>query len=84
MTTPPKTMAEIRDEEADRILSTISGYRSKEAFKAGWDARDKLDNEALRMAVEAIEDIVGCEAELFGEKVVKALAEIRKLRGEVK
>lgn len=27
----------------------------QESFKAGWDARDKLDNEALKLAVEALE-----------------------------
>lgn len=26
----------------------------QEFFKAGWDARDKLDNEALKIAVEAL------------------------------
>ena len=61
-------------------------------FKAGFDCRDKLDNEALKIAVEALEKLKpalniafeDCN-DLYYKNVESdlddALAEIRKLRG---
>lgn len=99
MTTPPKTMAKIRDAEAEKYYKE-SGFAPTEwavmNFKAGFDCRDKLDNEALRIAVETLElihknvgsipfsnnDKWGRSLELVYGKSSVALAEIRKLRPE--
>lgn len=93
MTTNHKTMAEIRDEQAhSRAVQIDKKYKPEEftvyanarrSFIKGWDARDKLDNEALKIAVEALEDLIE-RHNYRGEDEwhVKALAEIRKLRGE--
>lgn len=62
MTTPPKTMEEIKNAEAEKysgVEATDSDValwsELSKAFKAGFDCRDKLDNEALKIAVEALE-----------------------------
>lgn len=91
MTTPPKTMAEIRDaacaeyflpENCPREL----GWNNKLSFKAGFDCAyneseklTRVTNEALKIAVEALEFI---ETDLDITHVKAALAEIRRLRGE--
>jgi hypothetical protein len=48
-------------------------------FKAGFDCRDALDNEALKLAVEALEFYNEVK---YGPKAYDALAEIRKIMGE--
>jgi len=62
MTKPPKTMEEIRDAEAEKysgVEATDSDValwsELSKAFKAGFDCRDKLGDEALKIAVEALE-----------------------------
>lgn len=65
-----KSMQELRNAEAEEIANQYaiplirSMYPSlsrgemarlfKEVFQAGWDARDKIDNEALKVAVEEL------------------------------
>lgn len=62
MTKPPKTMEEIRDAEAEKysgVEATDSDValwsELSKAFKAGFDCRDKLGDESLKIAVEALE-----------------------------
>jgi len=62
MTNTPKTMTEIRDAEAEKKKIEIEKTLGQGladicdlVFKAGFDCRDKLDNEALKVAVEALE-----------------------------
>lgn len=76
---PKKTMAEIRDAEADKYQADDSRVKIGPAnsFKAGFDCRDKMDNEALRLAVEALEYFKGSE---FNFKADDALVEIRKIQ----
>lgn len=38
-------------------------------FKAGWDARDKIDNEALKIAVEKLEEIAEFDQVYRGMKM---------------
>jgi hypothetical protein len=54
MTHTPKTMSEIRDEIAEEYCNKIDNNVA-EYFKAGFDCRDKLDNEALKVAVDFLE-----------------------------
>ena len=51
------------------------------AFKAGWDARDKIDNEALIVAIEALEAYASWSSDDEGA-AIEALAKIKELRGE--
>ena len=95
MTNNPKTMTEIRDHSAYQYsLHEKSQYD----FLQGWDSRDKLDDEALKVAVEALEKIridiryainngqFGGPANfVLSSKEIDcdvALANIRELRGE--
>jgi predicted nucleotide-binding protein (sugar kinase/HSP70/actin superfamily) len=64
-----KSLNEIRDAECDKFgyamekkynqieLANMPSIIMDEAFKAGFDCRDKLGNEALKVAVEALEFI---------------------------
>lgn len=97
MTNKLKSMREIRDELADKYQADDSRIKIGPAnsFKAGWDARDKIDNEALSVAVEALEltkkktetDPAG-EVELRARagfiyyRVMEALTKISELMGE--
>lgn len=89
MTTRRKTMAEIRDAEAEkyaeRILNTLEDEDARaRSFKAGFDCRDKLDNEALKLAITALE-IYGMTNETFpeyGDVAISTLAKIRKIMGD--
>ena len=86
-------MKDLRNELAVRPIGGNEGttrYYSEE-FISGWDARDKLDNEALKIAVEALEKIKpalniafeDCN-DLYYKNVEsdlnEALVEIRKLK----
>lgn len=67
MTTPPKTMEQICDSECDKHgyamekkykqieLANMPSIIMDESFKAGFACRDKMDNEALKIAVEILE-----------------------------
>lgn len=62
MTKPPKTMEEIKNAEAEKysgVEATDSDValwsELSKAFKAGFDCRDELADEALKIAVEALE-----------------------------
>lgn len=74
-----KTMEEIKNAEARKYNATEFG--SKIDFKAGFDCRDKLDNEALKIAVKVLRDI--CDYEDYEDSTFKiaryALHEIIKL-----
>lgn len=54
----------MRDAEANNYYNDTecTGWELRafdtDNFKAGWDARDKIYNEALKIAVEAFEDLV--------------------------
>lgn len=52
-----KSMQELRDEEAATYAEDPLNYweSAEDKFKAGWDARDNIDNEALSVAVDALE-----------------------------
>ena len=51
-----KSMTEIRDEAATDWCIEMGVYNKEHfAFQAGFDYRDKLDHEALSVAVEALE-----------------------------
>jgi len=86
-----KKLTKLRDAEAEKFYKDSGWVPSEWAvmnFKAGWDARNNLDNEALKIAVEALElchsrmkMTAWIEDECFW-KIEEALAEIRKLRGE--
>lgn len=57
-----KNKNEIRDAEAekyaDRIQNTLEASDARaRSFKAGFDSRDKLDNEALKIALTALQRI---------------------------
>ncbi len=71
MTKPPKTMEEIRDAEAKKYHGW--GTSANQAYKYGWDARDKMDNEALKIAVEALGKTVNYlhwrEDDLIGDDI---------------
>lgn len=102
MTKPPKTMEEIKNAEAEKysgVEATDSDValwsELSKAFKAGFDCRDKLGDEALKIAVEALKlvqdktetDPAGevelrARAQFVYYRVSDALAEIRKIRGE--
>ena len=57
MTHTPKTMSEIRDEAATDWCIEMGVYNKEHfAFQAGFDCRDRLDNEALKVAVEVLEE----------------------------
>lgn len=78
-----KTMKDLRNELAVRPIGGNEGttrYYSEE-FISGWDARDKLDNEALKIAVKVLRDI--CDYEDYEDSTFKiaryALHEIIKL-----
>lgn len=92
-----KNKNEIRDVESEEHARKI-GYgiedlaiwdQLKDAHKAGLDARDKLDNEALKLAVEQIEGIIlalvqhgqNINPGFLIEHLRKQLAEIKKLTG---
>lgn len=49
-----KSMAEIRDAEADKYYEENSDIFYIDDFKAGFDCRDKLDNEELQLTTEAL------------------------------
>lgn len=80
-----KSMAEIRDAEAEKHCSFIKGPCDFEQriFKAGFDCRDKLDNESLKIAVEALECVFKNSNANRGDwhGCREALEEIRKIRG---
>lgn len=89
MTTPPKTMEEIRDAEAKKYHGW--GTSANQAYKYGFDCafnesekRTRVTNEALRIAVEALNKVMGeaGTSTLANKICANALAEIRKLRGE--
>ena len=99
MNTSPKTMSEIAQSEQDAWLNFSKGlvhfgdssFQSvfENGFKAGFDCRDKLDNEALRLAVEVLERISAYASGEFGwsNLCAETLAEIRaviKTKGESK
>lgn len=62
-----KTKEQIRDEACDKHgyamenkysqveLANMPSIIMDESFKAGWDARDKQNNEALKIALETLE-----------------------------
>lgn len=58
-----KSKTEIRNEAADKYGTHIFdnshslGTYKRADFKAGWDERDKLSDEALKVALEALEKI---------------------------
>lgn len=82
----PKTMTEIRDAEAKKHGDNDWEYGStaEEDFKTGFDCRDSLDNEALKLAIKGLKDI--SKGKDYGENLMDradiVLAEIRKLMGE--
>jgi len=100
-----KTKEQIRDAECDKHgyamekkynqieLANMPSIIMDESFKAGFDFRDKLDNEALKIAVEALEycannadpinDMATAQKFLAMRGICRInLAAIRKLRGE--
>lgn len=95
-----KTKEKIRDAEADKFINRLLGDcdycdLNKSSFVSGFDCRDKMDNEALKIAVEALEycannadptnDMATAQKFLAMRGVCRInLAEIRKLTGEVK
>lgn len=100
--TSPKSRTAMRDEAAEKRWENMPSFAAtelfKDEFKAGWDAATKLDDEALKIAVEALEKIkndiryainngqLGGPANfILSSKEIDcdvALAEIFKLRGE--
>lgn len=86
--TENKTMAEIRDAEAEKYAKEqfkLSGKNSeiyndfeypvrKRAFKAGFDCRDRLDNEALNLLIGQIQTVKSTGPNQ--EEVLKKLYEI--------
>lgn len=89
-TNTPKTMLEIRDADAEKIgveyTKLVNSHGSVEknldfnasmwGAKQGWDARDKLDNEALKVAVEALGfyskyDSWGADLETMRHRLIK-------------
>lgn len=78
-----KTMEEIRDAEAEKYSSKgmVGDWSMNGNFIAGFDCRDKLDNEALKIAVKVLRDI--CDYEDYEDSTFKiaryALHEIIKL-----
>lgn len=96
MTHTPKTMTEIRDAEAEKKKIEIEKTLGQGladicdlVFKAGFDCRDKLDNEALKLATDQLEGIVlalvqhgqNINPGFLIEHLRKHLAKIRELRG---
>lgn len=92
-----KKLTKLRDAEAEKFYKDSGWVPSEWAvmnFKAGFDCRDKLDKEALKIAVEALNEIAIeqqfyiAKKDYFSEVVrlnltaKEALEEIRKLRGE--
>jgi len=85
-----KSMQEIRGAELlrfqERYGSTNLGALN--GFKAGWDARDKIDNEALKFVVEELKYIAQkyYRKEVTGESAHDiandALTKIRELMGQ--
>ena len=58
----PKTMAEIRDAEAEKYADMAYGDINLKAISAlafiyGFDCRDKIDNEALKLAELRIREL---------------------------
>lgn len=93
MTKPPKTMEEIKNAEAEKysgVEATDSDValwsELSKAFKAGFDCRDKLGDDSLWIAVEAIRDHhdvwKGDDGLCYAEcsDLCEALVEIQKLR----
>ena len=90
MNTPHKKMSEIRDAEAEKFYKDSGWVPSEWAvmnFKAGFDCRDKLDNDALKLVVEVLEyyqkgKCTWIDGSINIAPANRALAEIRKMRGE--
>lgn len=100
MTNKPKSMQEKKDEAAEKYCNfrlekedSCVWVADRQGFKAGWDARDKIENESLKIAVQALDRIHGtggasfCMDDLERFKRVrnvatKALTKISELRGE--
>lgn len=92
--TSPKSRTAMRDEAAKKYSGlaqedgvTSLWYVLNRAFREGWDARDKLDDEALKIALEALIYCSGvCEEDdgvsLVYRKCYRALSKISELRGE--
>lgn len=87
-TIPNRSLAKTRDESAKNYCEGLNKYNYALAlgsFKAGFDCRDKLDNEALKVAVEALEHYEASHYCLrnypcdHDKAASKALAEISKL-----
>jgi hypothetical protein len=86
-------MSEIRDAEAEKYCNKIDNNVA-EYFKAGFDCRDKLGDEALKVAVEALDNILTeyvedeCDIDYNPHTnpafriASQALAKISELRGE--
>lgn len=86
MTKPPKTMEEIKNAEAEKYSSKgmVGDWSMNGNFIAGFDCRDKIGDEALKIAVEALNKVMD-ERDSWkscGKIAFEALAEIRKLRLE--
>lgn len=86
-----KTKQQIRDEAAEKYYDVTSDVFYKDDYLAGWDSRDRLDNEALKIALETLEEIAGplpphpdvCSLARSMEDAAQAtLAEIKKIVGE--
>jgi hypothetical protein len=65
MTNKPKSMQEKKDEAAEKYCNfrlekedSCVWVADRQGFKAGWDARDKIADEALKVAVQALDSIV--------------------------
>ncbi len=86
-----KAMEEIRDAEAEKRNQAMLnvgehwrvGHIAKTNFTLGFDCRDKLSDEALKIAVEALERYEDIINDIGSNSAVQALAEIRKMRGEL-
>jgi len=90
-----KKMSEIRDAEAEKRINDSVLYPATRALKdakgmwlEGFDCRDKLDNEALKIAIEALEFFDGVhrlhwaiDLNNLPTTAERVLAEINKIVG---
>lgn len=73
--TSHKSRTAMRDEAARKYAkpscATSCSNHSMFGFQAGWDARDKIDDEALKIAVEALKKAKNMNDNLFEKGNIK-------------
>ena len=82
MATINETMTLLRDQKADEYIQSDAQmeHGKLEAFKAGFDSRNSLDNEAIKVALAELEFYSNGYAEFLKDKGERAKVAIERIK----